>query len=553
MICLTECSPLKAPDGRTHVIDTATSSAYRVFKHSFVSGEDGADYTTTAAAAAGAGSSSSAAQQQQQKKASTAPLAAYSATSVFLPIGAGTVLLSQEQHVIHCCSLAQGHPVSRCVTPEKITAATPSPCARFLALGGESGAVYFMSCQTGEMLWLRKGHVRAVTCLAFSADSNFLCSASQDTTCRTVRIGASASSHGGAGADSGGMTMMTMTMGGAGGENRGNNSGSNTGRGFGGGVVIMTGHTLAVTGCAFTTFVHRVVSVSKDRTCRISDPLSGAVLRVFNTSQPLCSVCVGPADSVFACGASNGAIVFFSAPTTGAVVSSGSSLFTPGASDSFSNNEECRVVGPFSGGPQGPVFFVSRIFGAFESSTASSAMTTATGSSSSSSSVVGTDALTVVSRDGFCQLYSWSTGAFIRDVVHYPRGIMAASVVPGLLSQSPQWTNFAISTLSDRALIQRSSLPLKKAPVSAAGSRAFQMKAAPAALLDSAEFAAANSVSGRRRERCGDSADSAGKAAMTAQRELLESIELEALLVRKEELLAEANRLYAEAAEAGVE
>ncbi len=437
---------------------------------------------------------------------------------------------------MHNCSLAQGHPVSRCVTPEKVTAATASPCCRFLALGGESGALYFFSVLTGEMLWLRKGHVRGVSCVAFSSDSSLVCSASLDTTCRTMRIGgggAASSSSSSAGFD------QQFAGGGGGGKS-------------GGGVVVMTGHTLAVTACAFTTFAHRVVSVSKDRTCRISDPLTGAVLRVYTAAHPLCSVCVGPADSVIACGAANGALVFFSAPTTAATTvasSASSSLFTSGPSDSFSNNEECRVVGPFSGGgPQAPIFFVSNIFGAFESASSSSASGdggasaagAAAASTPTSSTAVGIDALVAVSRDGFCQVFSWSTGAFVRDVVRLRRGAMAACLIPGPLSRSPQWTRFAMTTISDRALIQRSAIPLKKAPVQAAGTRAFQLRSFPSA---TAATTTDTSFDGRRRDRV----DESGAAAVAKHSDgLLERVEVQALKARHRELLLEANRLFAE-------
>jgi hypothetical protein len=244
----------------------------------------------------------------------------------------------------------------------------------------------------------------------------------------------------------------------------------------------MTGHSLAVTACAFMRFANRLVSVSKDRSCRVSDALTGAVLRVFTAASPLVSVIVGPCDTVVACGTTNGGVVFF-APPQPATSAQQQCVVEP--------DQECKAVGPFSGSAEGPVFFLATIGGPFADrgngallggAAAATASGGAGGSDSSSAGLVASAAelphtLVAVSRDGFVQLYSWATGTFQRDVVRLKKGAAAACVVP------PKWARFATTTVADRPLIQRSAVPLKKAPTAAVGPRAFMVRALAASAL----------------------------------------------------------------------
>ena len=525
--------------------------------------------------------------------------------------------------------------------PEKVTAQKVSPCGNYIALGGMSGAVYFISLLTGEMLWMRRGHVRAVTCLAFStptsssaggfhSGSAFLASASADTTCRIIKMG---------------MPTESSTS-----------------------VVTMTGHSLAVTACAFMKYANRLVSVSSDRTCRISDANSGTVLKVFTASVPLTSVCVGPCDAVVACGGNNGSITFFkqldntvtneeviatsqsqskqlqqqggkksllkntssrvTSVTHGADIMREGSVLNLAASNNTNNNSNnsnnnnasslyssssdsdvAKVVGPFTGSAEGPILLLGDLFLQppsragipshkddiyFSSTTTGEALHDPKKSSStennneddvfipaslsahqqkvkqqflydifhlSNNTQYEQPNLLAISRDGFVQTFSWSTLSYIKDILpQFRKGITAATIV------SPRFVPFASSTLADKPLIQKSALLLKKTPVSAAGARAFLMKALWNAVsnqqkekekekekkenTDKSEQEHTTSLSQsdalmyyRIRQR--DEDQKKEDDILQKHADWLNRVELEVMQKKEEELLVEANELYA--------
>jgi hypothetical protein len=473
MLCVTEVSPAKVAEGRTHVVDVATATELRSFKHGSVGAREGDDYSS-------------------------------GATASFYPAGCGSVLLSQEPPVAYLCSLAQAQPVARAALPERATAQAVSPCGALLALGGASGAVYLLSLHTGEMLWLRKAHVRAVTCVAFSHDSALLASASADATCRVTRIGGATSAA-----------------------SRWGEAGAMAGAGADAAVTTITGHTMAVTACAFLRFALRLVTASKDRTCRISDALTGAGIAVFTAAVPLVSVAVGPRDVVLACGTVNGGVVFFAAPAP-----------ATSAQHQAVVERECtsRAVGPFTGGAQGPVFFLATLTAAGAAQSAGAAGTDVLEPGAADEQLVA------VTRDGFVLAFSWRTGAFMRDVLRVKRGVAAACVVPA------KWARFAQAAVADRAQLQRSAVALKKAPVSAAGERAFVVRPLVSSAVDGAASAAGGLAAAgapwRIRAREAE-IDECGAAALESNAQWLDALALQVASRRRAELLVAANEAYA--------
>lgn len=269
------------------------------------------------------------------------------------------------------------------------------------------------------------------------------------------------------------------------------------------------------------------MSVSKDRTCRISDALSGTVLKVFTASVALTSVFVGPCDAVVACGGANGSISFFkqldnsilgeevlsvssggkksrsgggggsstkAVPMKNIMKEIGCDVFDLAVSNATTNNSNnnnnstngsnahtntdiCKVVGPFTGGPQSPIIFLGDLFLQQQQHRSGNNNAEDDDSSSSFVSSLGQISsphenphLVVVSRDGFVQTYSWTSLAFVKDISILKKGVVAACIVP------PKYMKFATSTIADKPLIQKSALQLKKAPVSSAGARIFLMK-----------------------------------------------------------------------------
>lgn len=540
MLCVTEISPPKAPDGRSVLFDATTATQFRTFRHGIV----------------------------DDKSASNSPNSnddfITGSTVSFAPnLGCGTIFCAQETSVVYNYSLAQSSHVLRCLLPERLTAQCVSPCGNYLALGGASGAVYFLSLLTGEMLWMRRGHVRAVTCLAFSncnvaaggglhQQAALLASSSVDTTCRIIKLGVPAEDPSS--------------------------------------VVAMTGHSLCVTACTFMKYVNRLVSVSRDRTCRISDALSGTVLRVFTASVSLSSVCVGPCDAVVACGGANGSIVFFKqlentlvgeeiVAATAAVASSCSSLssigtssattsasksipinslmkesgcsvfFDSSSSSASGSSDSRRVVGPFTGGPQSPILFLGDLFLQQDTSSTSSASACTISITSHEQPL-----LVAVSRDGFVQTYSWSTLAYLKDIQRFRKGIAAVCVVP------PRFVKYAASTMADKPLVQKSALQLKKAPTSSAGARAFLVKALwnvqqqpqqqqssrkedMIVALHHRHTPSSSTLFYRIRQR--DETNQHEEEILKRNEDWLRSVELEVMKAKEEELLVVANELFA--------
>ena len=199
-----------------------------------------------------------------------------------------TILATMQQPVIISLSPASQQPLRKDMCPERLTALTLSGCGSFLYGGGESGALYVWHCFSGQMLGLRRGHLRRIEKIAInsstsgSASGTLVATASADSTVKVYHVASLCSPNE-------------------------NDAAS-----------IITQHTLPVTDCAFMrTQPTYLVTVSLDRSCRVTDTMGrqgsndgGICLFTVFLSVRLRCLSLAPDDKCICIGGEKGTIAF---------------------------------------------------------------------------------------------------------------------------------------------------------------------------------------------------------------------------------------------------
>eukprot|EP01063_Lacrimia_lanifica_P012868 TRINITY_DN19561_c0_g1_i1.p1 TRINITY_DN19561_c0_g1~~TRINITY_DN19561_c0_g1_i1.p1 ORF type:complete len:516 (+),score=180.28 TRINITY_DN19561_c0_g1_i1:79-1548(+) len=136
-------------------------------------------------------------------------------------------------------------PKFRCTVAERMVSMAASDDGVHVAGGGVSGKLYLWRVSDGLLLGIWDAHYKAVTAVHFTADGGFVVSASEDATCKSWNLGQVLDAH------------------------RPLNSEVRPTHSY-------SGHTLGITGMALSR-LHQtwVVTVSKDRTLRVHDFVSG--------------------------------------------------------------------------------------------------------------------------------------------------------------------------------------------------------------------------------------------------------------------------------------
>jgi WD40 repeat protein len=183
---------------------------------------------------------------------------------------------SQERNCIFFFNPAVQRPLQKCFMPEQVTTLAFTHCGRYLIGGAASGSLFFWLVESGELMSIAKGHLRAVTAVSPNCKGTLVCSASEDA---TVRVWSTSTVLG---ASAAGSTPSAE--------------------------VTFSNHTLAVTCCSFFLSKDWVVCGSKDRTVSCFDAWTGSTLLSVQMPHRVASVLLMHAESLLAVGGEGGSL-----------------------------------------------------------------------------------------------------------------------------------------------------------------------------------------------------------------------------------------------------
>ncbi|KAG5479927.1 hypothetical protein LSCM1_06345 [Leishmania martiniquensis] len=186
------------------------------------------------------------------------------------------VIAHQTRSCAFFLSPAMQQPLQRSFTPEQVTSCAITRCGTFMVAGTVSGTVLLWNMQSGDLLKSYNGHLRAVNCVAVSADDSLVATASEDSVCKVWNLATLASPR----------RREVVPR------------------------CVFTGHSLAVTCCVFLHHSNVLLTGSRDRTCRLVDPHSGGQLRSITVGDAITAVAASMDDASFVAGTEKGFLYF---------------------------------------------------------------------------------------------------------------------------------------------------------------------------------------------------------------------------------------------------
>eukprot|EP01117_Protostelium_nocturnum_P010084 TRINITY_DN3599_c0_g1_i2.p1 TRINITY_DN3599_c0_g1~~TRINITY_DN3599_c0_g1_i2.p1 ORF type:complete len:408 (-),score=73.25 TRINITY_DN3599_c0_g1_i2:177-1355(-) len=193
-------------------------------------------------------------------------------------VGSEFIAIPQsDSSTLHIWSWKKSQPHIKCTMPEKAGSIISSIDGQYCVMGGISGTIYVWQVATGHLLKSWEGHYKKVTCLSFTEDDSFLVSGGEDATIHVWNISSILHSF-----DSSVVKPYST----------------------------WSDHSLSITSlyCGFGGMNGRIVSTSKDRTCKIWDIPSKTLLAtlVFPTGIECC--CMDNAERFLFAGGIDGKI-----------------------------------------------------------------------------------------------------------------------------------------------------------------------------------------------------------------------------------------------------
>ncbi|KAK7199058.1 WD domain, G-beta repeat [Novymonas esmeraldas] len=194
---------------------------------------------------------------------------------VFSPVSQ-CVVAHQARNCAVFLSAATQQPLQRSFTPELVTSCAVTRCGTFMVAGTANGTLLLWNLLSGNLIKNYKGHLRAVHCVALSADDSLVATASEDSVCKVWSLAALAS-----------LRMRDVVP-----------------------RCVFTGHSLAVTCCTFLRHSSVLLTGSSDRTCRLVDTNTGEQLRSITVGDAVTAATVSQDDASIVAGTHKGFLFF---------------------------------------------------------------------------------------------------------------------------------------------------------------------------------------------------------------------------------------------------
>ncbi|KAG5506370.1 hypothetical protein JKF63_05873 [Porcisia hertigi] len=194
---------------------------------------------------------------------------------IYSPISQA-VIAHQTRNCAVFLSAATQQPLQRVFTPELVTSCAVTRCGTFMIAGTANGTVLLWNLHSGDLIKNYKGHLRAVHCVAISADDSLVATASEDSVCKVWNLATIAS-----------LRMREVVP-----------------------RCVFAGHSLDVCCCTFLNHSNVLLTGSSDRTCRLVDPNTGEQLRSITVGDAVTAVAVSLDDASIIAGTQKGFLFF---------------------------------------------------------------------------------------------------------------------------------------------------------------------------------------------------------------------------------------------------
>ncbi|KAJ1657513.1 Pre-rRNA-processing protein ipi3 [Dispira simplex] len=207
-----------------------------------------------------------------------------------------------ERPMLHCHAWQKDHAILKFPCPEKITVLTVAHSGTWAVAGTPKGKLYVWEVSTGALIRSWDAHYKTVTAVRFAQDDSYVVSSSEDAVVQVWELAEILNPvgyHSTSNEFVVGRTTETHIM--ATGGDMGLPTAQHT----------WTEHTLPVTDivCGYGLGPYtRIITASRDRTCKVWDYGTGQLLITFLFPNAICHVTMDPVETVLYAGTDTGVV-----------------------------------------------------------------------------------------------------------------------------------------------------------------------------------------------------------------------------------------------------